>query len=194
MKKDSMGGMVLSLSSITVIVGVILAVVNHFTEDAIADAALQTKIDALAEILPELDNNPLVESRILEVEGENYSLYPAMRDGDSVGMAVECKAHDGFSGDISLMFGFDNQGKVVGFRVLEHNETPGLGAKMNDWFRDSTGHRSVIGLDTGVVDIRVAKDGGEVDGITAATITSRAFIGALNRAAEVYRKSNEGNR
>ena len=188
MNKNSMLSMVCSLGIITVLTGLILGVVNYYTKDAIDDAALQTKIDALADILPEFDNNPLEQRNFAVVNGDTLIVYAATKEGEPVGVAVESPAHDGFSGDISLMFGFNAEGAVSGFKVLAHSETPGLGAKMEDWFRDSVASRSVIGRNIGAADFSVTKDGGEIDGITAATITSRAFLGALRRAAEAYRK------
>ncbi len=138
-------GMVCSLGIITVLTGLILGVVNYYTKDAIDDAALQTKIDALADILPEFDNNPLEHSNPAVIDGDTLIIYAATKGGERVGVAVESQAHDGFSGDILLMFGFDTDGIVSGFKVLAHSETPGLGAKMEDWFRDSVASRSVIG-------------------------------------------------
>ncbi len=186
MKKDSLAGMVLSLGIITVIAGTLLGIVNYYTADAIENAAQQAKVEALALILPEFDNDPIAEAQGRAVEGDTLLFYPATSGGFPVGCAVECIAHDGFSGDISLMFGFNADGTVHGYKVMNHSETPGLGAKMDEWFRDKTGHRSIIGIDPGNNDIHVSKDGGEVDGITAATITSRAFLGALNRAYKAY--------
>ncbi|MDE6265084.1 MAG: RnfABCDGE type electron transport complex subunit G [Paramuribaculum sp.] len=186
MKKDSLAGMVMSLGVITVIAGALLGIVNYYTADAIENAAQQAKVDALALILPEFDNAPIAEAKDIAVEGDTLLLYPATREGIPVGCAVECIAHDGFSGDISLMFGFTADGTVCGYKVLSHSETPGLGAKMDEWFRDMTGRRSVIGITPGKSDVRVFKDGGEIDGITAATITSRAFLGALNHCYKAY--------
>lgn len=186
MKKDSLAGMVLSLGFITVIAGALLGIVNYYTADAIENAAQQAKVEALALILPEFDNDPIAEAKDIAVEGDTLLLYTATRAGIPVGCAVECIAHDGFSGDISLMFGFTVDGTVYGYKVLNHSETPGLGAKMDEWFRDMTGRRSVIGIAPGKSDVRVSKDGGGIDGITAATITSRAFLGALNHGYKAY--------
>ncbi len=89
------------------------------------------------------------------------------------------------------MVGFAPDGSVKGYTVLAHSETPGLGAKMGAWFSDpSRPSRSIIGRtpDSGSP-LAVSKDGGEVDAITGATITSRAFLQAINKAAEAYRKT-----
>lgn len=190
MNKYSLAGMVLSLGIITVIAGTLLGIVNYYTAAAIENASQEAKVDALALILPEFDNDPLAEIHNSAVDADTLLLYPATSGGVWVGCAVECVAHDGFSGDINLMFGFNADGTVCGYKVLSHSETPGLGAKMDVWFRDKTGHRSVIGIAPGKSDVRVSKDGGEIDGITAATITSRAFLGALNQAYKAYESYN----
>jgi major membrane immunogen (membrane-anchored lipoprotein) len=78
------------------------------------------------------------------------------------------------------MVGFDSTGTILNYTVLKHKETPGLGSKMPEWFRNGSGN--IIGLNPGNDKVWVSKDGGQVDGITAATISSRAFLEAVNRA------------
>ncbi len=106
--------------------------------------------------------------------------------GKLVGAAVESYSSQGFSGDIKLIYGFDTEGNITGYAVMQHAETPGLGAKMDEWFRSPEGRRSVIGLNPSTSNLTVSKDGGDVDAITAATITSRAFLDALSRAANAF--------
>jgi len=75
----------------------------------------------------------------------------------------------------------------VNYAVLQHAETPGLGAKMTEWFKDvSRPRQSVVGRDLSQGPLSVSKDGGDVDAITASTITSRAFMEAVNRAYAAY--------
>ncbi|MCI9606757.1 MAG: RnfABCDGE type electron transport complex subunit G [Muribaculaceae bacterium] len=191
MKGNSVIRMIVSLGVITILAGALLGYVNSLTADTISNARQQAKVDALAKILPSFDNNPISSARQVAVDGDSMTVYPAAMGSSAVGCAVECTATDGFSGNISLMFGFDTSGVVTGFEVLSHSETPGLGAKMADWFATPGTRHDVIGADPAVSDMRVNKDGGDIDGITAATITSRAFLGALNRAhaaAIIYNK------
>ena len=98
---------------------------------------------------------------------------------------------NGFGGEIRIMYGFSTDGSVTGYQVLSHAETPGLGAKMQEWFRMDIGNRSVIGKNPTTTSMYVAKDaGGAIDGITAATITSRAFLETLRNcftAFEAYK-------
>ena len=78
----------------------------------------------------------------------------------------------------------------MNYSVLEHNETPGLGSKMEEWFRTDKGKQSVLGRDMKGGALKVSKDGGDVDAITAATISSRAFLDAVNRAYSAYTQTD----
>ena len=104
----------------------------------------------------------------------------AVLAGHEDGIAVET-AVDGFGGTFRVMVGFDQEGNILGYEILEHQETPGLGSHMTHWFKnaDKPG-QNIIGRKAGA--LRVSKDGGDVDVITAATITSRAFLKAVNQA------------
>ena len=96
------------------------------------------------------------------------------------GVAVETSV-DGFGGTIRVMVGFDAEGNILGYEILEHQETPGLGSHMVHWFKNADKpSQNIIGRKAGA--LQVSKDGGDVDAITAATITSRAFLKAINQA------------
>lgn len=103
-----------------------------------------------------------------------------------MGAAVESYSKKGFSGEIKVIVGFDTEGTLCNYSVLQHSETPGLGAKMQDWFRTDKNKQSVIGRKLDGSGLKVTKDGGDVDAITAATISSRAFLDAVNRAYSAY--------
>jgi len=104
----------------------------------------------------------------------------AVLAGHEDGVAVEA-AVDGFGGQFRVMVGFDAEGNILGYEILEHQETPGLGSHMTHWFKnaDKPG-QNIIGRKAG--NLTVSKDGGDVDAITAATISSRAFLKAVNQA------------
>ena len=97
------------------------------------------------------------------------------------GMAVQAVDPNGFGGNLSVLVGFDEAGAIQGYQVLEHAETPGLGAKASFWFQKGE-KGDIIGKNPSVNNLTVSKDGGEVDAITASTITSRAFLRAVNAA------------
>ena len=103
-----------------------------------------------------------------------------------MGAAVKSISKNGFSGEIEIMYGFNQDGSVNNYKVLKHAETAGLGSKMQEWFRTEKGNQNVIGLNPAKDKVAVKKDGGNVDAITAATISSRAFLGALNDAYKAY--------
>jgi electron transport complex protein RnfG len=120
-------------------------------------------------------------------EGDSLDIYPAKRDGGIVGYAVSTYSKKGFSGNISLMAGFKTDGTIINITVLAQKETPGLGTKMTEpafknQFNDK--NPSDFGL-------KVKKDGGQVDAITAATISSRAFCDAMDRAYNTLQKGGQ---
>ena len=101
--------------------------------------------------------------------------------------------YSGFSGYVEIMVGFDKEGNISGYQVLKHAETPGLGSKMGEWFsNESKAKQNVIGRSLKEGQLKVSKDGGQVDAITAATITSRAFLESINRAYSVLNEQFDG--
>ncbi|MBQ9638746.1 MAG: RnfABCDGE type electron transport complex subunit G [Bacteroidales bacterium] len=172
--ESTLVNMLLSLTVIAVVAGVALAFVNGLTEGPIAQVAKQKKADALKEVLPEY-------ARVEVDTLESLPCYIAYDANDNkVGVAVETADENGFNGHIGIMVGFDNEGNVYGYRILETSETPGLGAKANTWF--ATGNTSIIGKSPSDAGFAVKKDGGQVDAISGSTITSRAFCRAINKA------------
>ena len=105
----------------------------------------------------------------------------AVLAGHEDGVAIETSV-DGFGGTFRVMVGFDPEGNILGYEILEHQETPGLGSHMVHWFKnaDKPG-QNIIGRKADGKFV-VSKDGGDIDAITAATISSRAFLKAINQA------------
>lgn len=192
MKKleSSLRNMTLSLGSVTLIAALLLSWVNGITKEPIKQAELATQSKALAAVLPEHDNQPLEEKFCVTInkgtaDSVLVTIYPAKMNGKLVGAAVESTA-DGYADKVTVIYGFEQDGTVRNYAVMKQMETPGLGAKMQDWFRNPTGKRSVIGRNPGSEDLTVTKDGGTVDAITAATISSRTFLKTLNDAFTAY--------
>ena len=185
---STLRNMLLSLTGICIIVSGILALVNQVTKVPIEEAQAKAKVEAIGAVTPKFDNNPFAEKIRVLPEGETDSLtvYPAKMKGQLVGFAIESYTQRGFSGLISVMVGFDASGKLVDFSVLQHAESPGLGSLIPEWFHEKSetgGIRDMRGLDMKAsAPLSVSKDGGKVDAITAATISSRAFLDAVNRA------------
>lgn len=185
--KSTLPNMLLSLTVICLVAGAILALVNQYTTGPIAASKAATLQNAIREVVPEFDNNPTAEAFMAATpEGDSVKIYPALKAGTFVGAAVESFTKKGFSGEIKVIVGFDATGKLYNYSVLQHAETPGLGAKMQEWFRTDKNKQSVLGRNLADGGLKVSKDGGDVDAITAATITSRAFLDAINRAYSAY--------
>lgn len=180
--------MFLSLSLICLTGAVLLAQVNKMTAKPIADAKAMKLRNAISEVVPEFDNDPTSEAFLMpDGQGDSLLVYPAKKGDELVGFALNSFSDNGFSGKIQIMVGFDMAHNIVNYSVLQHAETPGLGSKMSEWFRDrSRPSQSVIGRNLSKGALTVSKDGGEVDAITASTITSRAFLEAINRAYAAY--------
>ncbi len=179
--------MLLSLTGTCVIAGAILAGVNEVTKEPIAQTKAATLEAAIKAVTPAFDNKPTEESYMVATpEGDSLRIYPAKSGGEMVGAAVESFTKKGFGGEIKVIVGFDMDGKITNYSVLSHSETPGLGAKMQEWFSTEKGNQSVIGRKIDGKGLTVSKDGGDVDAITAATISSRAFLDAVNKAYTAF--------
>lgn len=180
--------MALALTGVAVITGGILAFVNQVTEAPIA----QQKEKALADgIKYVMGGGELTVSKTdtvrQEIKGKEY-IYVIYQAQDAqqkdLGAAVESTTQ-GFGGNLKILVGFDPEGRILGYTLLEHAETPGLGAKADKWFQKGE-KGDIIGKDP-AEPLTVSKDGGQVDAITASTITSRAFLTAVNQAYSAYK-------
>ena len=143
----------------------------------------------MKKVLPEFTNNPVAESDTIfsEKDGKknvDFIVYPAKNGEELVGTAVEAKSM-GFGGELKVLVGFNAEGKIYNYSLLAHTETPGLGSKAADWFKKG-GKGDITGMNPGQKALTVSKDGGQVDAITASTITSRAFLQAVNNAYAAY--------
>ncbi|MDH6304568.1 electron transport complex protein RnfG [Parabacteroides sp. PF5-5] len=186
--RSTLPNMLLSLTIICVSAGAILAGVNMYTSGPIALSKAAALEAAVKEVTPAFDNNPINECyKAVTSDGDSLLIYPAIKDGKPVGVAVESNTKNGFSGEIRVIVGFDTEGKIINYSVLQHAETPGLGSKMQEWFKTDKNNQSVIGRSLASGNLQVSKDGGEIDAITASTITSRAFLNAINRAYSAYK-------
>ena len=184
--------MVLTMFLITAIAGTGMGFVYTVTKEPIAASKLQKELAAIKEVLPEFNNNPADEVyNLTSNNGTILTIYPAKNNGELIGVAIETTSNKGFSGDIKIMVGLKPDGTIYNYKVLEHKETPGLGTKMDDWFKSDKGHRSVIGKNPGKNKLIVKNDGGEVDAITAATISSRAFLDAIEIAYSTYTQKTD---
>jgi electron transport complex protein RnfG len=179
--------MVLTLFIVAAISATTLGLMNEVTEEPIAAAKLKAKLEAVEKVVPEFDNDPATEMYILPSDLGDFECYPAKMGDKLVGTAISSITMKGFSGEIRVMVGLNPEGVIVNSSVLEHKETPGLGTKMNlPKFKDQ-----FMGKNPAEFKVKVTKDGGGIDAITAATISSRAFCDAVARAYEAYMEGGQ---
>jgi Na+-translocating ferredoxin:NAD+ oxidoreductase subunit G len=177
--------MVLSLTLISLISSACLGFVYEFTKKPIELSNLNKKLNAIKQVVPDFTNNPNEEMFLLPTDdGDSLEIYPAKKDDTIVGYAVNTYTSKGFSGNIRLMAGFKPDGTIINITILEQKETPGLGTKMTEpefknQFNDKNPAEFLL---------KVKKDGGPVDAITAATISSRAFCDAVTKAYNTIQK------
>ena len=190
---SSFKNMFLSLSIICLTVALLLSQVNRMTVKPIAAAKANKLQKAIRDVVPEFDNDPTVEAFLMaDAQGDSLLVYPAKKGDERVGYAVSSFSNNGFGGKIQIMVGFDMNNKIVNYSVLSHAETPGLGSKMGEWFKnDDKPAQSVLGRDLSQGALTVSKDDGSVDAVTAATISSRAFLEAVNKAYSAYSGSKD---
>ncbi len=177
--------MVLSLTLISLGASASLGFVYVMTKEPIEMSILNKKLDAIRQVVPDFTNNPNEEMFFLPTgEGDSLEIYPAKKYGEIIGYAVNTYTKTGFSGNISLIAGFKPDGTIINISILEQKETPGLGAKMTEpEFKDQFSNKNPSEFM-----LKVKKDGGSVDAITAATISSRAFCDAIQRAYNTIQK------
>jgi electron transport complex protein RnfG len=186
-KESTFKSMVLTLFLVTLFASSALALIYQVTKGPIAEAIRLKKANAIGEVVPAFDNDPGTELKKLAVDGDTLYFYRAWKAGKVNGIAVESFSRKGFGGLIKVMVGFLPDGTLNKVVVLDHAETPGLGDKMEEGksFDKSSGESWTTqfeGKNPGNFSLRVKQDNGDVDAITAATITSRAFCDAVQRA------------
>ena len=190
-RESSFLNMTLTLTLVALIAASILGFVHDLTKADIQAAKDKAQREAITSVLPPFET--LGDAwKSLPVDGaDSLEFFPAYdANKQLVGVAVKTYTKNGFSGLISIMAGIAADGSISGYEVLEHKETPGLGSKMNLWFKDTAKPaQNIIGKNPETTKFEVSKDGGEVDAITASTITSRAFLEAIKRAVNTYNES-----
>lgn len=186
-KKDSFVNMVVTLFVITAIPAVLLGFVYKFTKEPIEQAKKIKLSNSINLVVPGASTAEINQFSVMPETGkDSLTFYEVVSENKIIGTAVQTYSDNAFGGRITIMVGFKPDGTIIDNDVLEHSETPGLGDKASksksDWnsqFKDKNPKEYNINL---------KKDGGEVDAITAATISSRAYIDALQRAYDAFIK------
>lgn len=174
--------------------GLLLSITNLFTEKDIALRALEDLQSSVGQVIPHgiYDNNPVEDTITLKNSaGRDITIYRAQKDGKITGVAYEVRG-GGFSGEIKLMLGVDAMGKILGVRTIFHQETPGLGDRINekktDWILRFTG----LSLGNPPIEQwKVKKDGGHFDQFSGATVTPRGVVKAVREGLEFFSAHQE---
>lgn len=189
--KSTFLNLVITLAVITLVGSLALGYVFQWTKEPIAKAQMEKQLRAIEAVVKGYDNNPVTEKfKVATPDGsDSLEFFPAKKGGQLIGIAVKTKSSKGYAGNIWLMIGFNMQGEIQRAVVIEHKETPGLGSKM-------TGAKFLdqfLNKNPASTNLKVKKDGGSIDAITGATISSRAFSEAVQRAYETFQSMNYGN-
>lgn len=166
----------------------ISAGIFFLTKDKIDAVMAAQQRELLLQVIPQdYFNNNLLESAVIPQDKNLVGIqkiYFAKKDGNVSAYAYETTAPDGYSGDIRLLVGLDPKGEILGVRVIEHHETPGLGDKIelriSNWILNFT-HQSIN--EHNLNEWAVKKDGGKFDQFSGATITPRAVVNQTKHSA-----------
>lgn len=190
-KESTIVNMVVTMLVVTFLSSAILGFMNMVTEEPIRLAKEAAVKELIQKVIPEFDNNPAVEkvTRLSSDGLGNLNFYPGKIGGELKGVAVETYTMKGFTGKIVLMVGLKPDGTITQIEVLDHAETPGLGDKMDS--QKSDFNVQFRGKNPADFKLKVTKDGGNVDAITASTISSRAYCDAVQRAYDTYMEKKD---
>ncbi|MBR1648942.1 MAG: RnfABCDGE type electron transport complex subunit G [Alphaproteobacteria bacterium] len=180
--KSNLFNMIASMLIIAVGSAWAIGYVYQKTAAPIAEAKKLKTQTAISEVIGTFDNDPLAEKTA--ISGEDVELYPAREDGEITSVAVKASSNEGFGGKIELIMGILMDGTVSGYKIIEQNETPGLGTKVTE----PKFSGQFVGLNAHDDNFDLKKDGGEIDAVTGATISSRAVVNAMKKAVSAYNK------
>nr|WP_299240178.1 electron transport complex subunit RsxG [uncultured Halomonas sp.] len=187
------------LGLFAVVTAGVVGLTHSVTFERIANNRLASQYQALEEVVPAaLHDNNLVDDTLAlpaaDMLGQTdaFSVWQARQDGNITAVILPVVTHQGYSGDIALLVGIKANGTLTGVRVLSHQETPGLGdkieARKSDWIERFAG----LSLGNPPPDQwTVKKNGGSFDAFTGATITPRAVVNAVQRSLEYFAAHRE---
>ncbi len=183
-RESNFVNMVVTLFIVAAVSALALGSVYSVTKKPIEMAQKKKLENAIKVVLPDFDD--LKTEKVPDGDGpDSLIFYIGKKDGKIVGTAVKTYTMKGFSGLVELMVGFKPDGTINNTSVLSMKETPGLGDKMEASKSDFS--QQFKGKNPATFKLKVKKDGGDVDAITAATISSRAFCDAVKRAYDTFK-------
>lgn len=191
MKKISLFRLVFVMLFVACGAAALLAWVYQVTKGPIQQAQNAKELQAIADVTEgEFDNDPFEEKAYISTPDNKQQLilYPARKDGNINAVAIKTTSNKGFGGQLDLIVGFFLDGSISGFKVINSNETPGLGSKVNE----KRFQEQFFGVIPQKDVFKVRQDGGEIDAVTGATISSRAVIEAIQNAYDAYQNFSIG--
>ncbi|MBO4447673.1 MAG: RnfABCDGE type electron transport complex subunit G [Bacteroidales bacterium] len=186
--KSTLVNMALCLFGVCLVCSAILAGTYALTKNPIEEASRKALKEALSKVLM-AEGEISSEAAYIDLDGVNYEYYTQTAEADSAVCWAVKSTVIGFGGPLTLLVGVERNGVVHATKVLSHSETPGLGAKCET---EESFIRQFEGFESASRSLKVRKDGGEIDAITASTITSRAYAKAVENAVAVAAKIQEG--
>lgn len=188
-KANKLSGIIIAMLIVAFCSATLIGIVRNITAEPIQEAQNKMIADSIKEVVSsDFDNDPYAEKIVIRQGKESFTLYPARQDGHVTSLVMKSFSNKGYGGRIDVLVNFLPDGTIGGYKVIQHKETPGLGSKVND----ESFKKGVIGKKPSTQAFKVKQDGGEVDAITGATITSRALIDAVQKAYDGYQKFNAG--
>jgi len=174
----------------------LIAVIQVTTKETISHNIQQARVKALHEMLPRDQHDNDLLNDALWISSKELGLtqpeeaFVAKKNGNPIAFFFPVKALEGYTGPISLVVGIKVSGELAGIRVLQHQETPGLGdqieLKKSNWVLSFNG----VSLNNPADDRwKVKKDGGHFDQFTGATITPRAIVKAVHKALRAFKQN-----
>ena len=179
--KSNLTNMLVVLTGTCLVCSALLAGIYSVTAEPIAQTNKNILMESISAVVPE--GVEISDAKAITVGGKDSEYYECTKDGSVVAYAIKSESA-GFGGPLTLMVGVTTDGVVYNASVLSHSETPGLGANCTS---DEDFKAQWKGFDPSSKILAVKKDGGDVDAITASTITSRAYTLAVKNAVEAFK-------
>lgn len=182
---SSLFNMIAAMLIVSAGAATILGLSYNLTKEPIQKAKDARELAAIREVVVgQFDNNPFADKIVIPKSG--IELYPARQGNKVISVAIKTHSNNAFSGKIELIVGFLLDGTINSYKVIDQKETPGLGTKVTEPKFSS----QFAGINPGTTKFKVKQDGGNIDAVTSATISSRAVVDAIQKAYDVYSKFN----
>lgn len=186
--KSNLFNMIMAMAVVSICSAASIGYVYQKTKEPIEKSKTMKISSAVTEMLGNFDNKPFDER--INLSKSDLELYPAKENGVTTSVAIKSYSNNGFGGKIELIIGLLMDGTVTGYKVIQQNETPGLGTKITE----SKFSKQFVGLNTHNNSFELSKNGGEIDALTGATISSNAVVEAVKKAVAAFNNFAEGTK